>query len=49
MGLLDKAKKVKENIKSPEEKAIEDEETEWEKEVGVDGKDDGKMNDRQEP
>lgn len=35
MGLLEKAKKFKDNLKTPEEKAIEEEEKEWEKEIGT--------------
>jgi hypothetical protein len=49
MGLLDKAKKLKDNFKTPEDKAIEEEEKEWEKEIGLTKDEDGKMNDRQEP
>ena len=49
MGLLEKAKKLKDNLRSPEEKAIADEEKVWEKEIEIIRDDDGKMNDRQEP
>jgi hypothetical protein len=49
MGLLDKAKKLKDINKTPEDKAIEAEEKEWEKEIGLTKDEDGKMNDRQEP